>query len=261
MYWLSIRHSYGYVWAVTHQCIFEPLVFHICNNKRLHLRSRWTKTAISHIHSRHAPCVHFIDHLLGTIRTAPESYRGKRGGRLHLYVLQIITAENIYWIAALLVIFNASYAIAWTPLVTSYPIEVLPFSLRAKGYTICIFFVSAAVVFNQYINPIALAAIGWKYYIVYCAWIAFELVFVYFFIVETKGRTLEETALYVTQLLSAYESLTPPLRLFDGPEQISAMSEVDKVITIDASGSSLKDSDSSREKEKATELHVEELAN
>lgn len=116
--------------------------------------------------------------------------------------------------------------------------------------------------FNQYINPIALAAIGWKYYIVYCAWIAFELVFVYFFIIETKGRTLEETALYVTQLLSAYESLIPPFRLFDGPEQISAMSEVDKVITIDApESSSLKDSDSSREKEKATELHVEELSN
>jgi hypothetical protein len=29
---------------------------------------------------------------------------------------------------------------------------------------------------------------------VYCCWIAFELVFVYLFIVETKGRSLEETA-------------------------------------------------------------------
>ena len=86
---------------------------------------------------------------------------------------------------------------AYQPLIVSYSMEILPFSLRAKGYTIFAFSVSAALVFNQYINPIALAAISWKYYIVYCAWIAFELVFVYFFIIETKGRTLEETALYV----------------------------------------------------------------
>jgi hypothetical protein len=30
--------------------------------------------------------------------------------------------------------------------------------------------------------------------IVYCCWIVVELVFVYFFIIETKGRSLEETA-------------------------------------------------------------------
>ena len=28
----------------------------------------------------------------------------------------------------------------------------------------------------------------------YCAWLAFETVFLYFFVVETKNRTLEETA-------------------------------------------------------------------
>lgn len=36
--------------------------------------------------------------------------------------------------------------------------------------------------------------IGWKYYIVYIVWLAFETVFLYFFLVETKGRSLEETA-------------------------------------------------------------------
>ena len=43
-------------------------------------------------------------------------------------------------------------------------------------------------------NPIALSAIGWKYYIVYCCWLVVEFVFVYVFIVETKGLSLEETA-------------------------------------------------------------------
>ncbi len=32
------------------------------------------------------------------------------------------------------------------------------------------------------------------YQIVYCCWIAFELVYCYLFVIETKNRTLEETA-------------------------------------------------------------------
>lgn len=47
--------------------------------------------------------------------------------------------------------------------------------------------IMATVAFNQFVNPWALEAISWKYYIVYCGWLVFELVFVLFFIVETKG--------------------------------------------------------------------------
>ncbi|KAG8707207.1 hypothetical protein FRC08_000640 [Ceratobasidium sp. 394] len=54
--------------------------------------------------------------------------------------------------------------------------------------------VLAAIVFNQYTNPIALDALQWKYYLVYTVWLAFELVYIWLFAVETKGRSLEETA-------------------------------------------------------------------
>ncbi|KAG6830912.1 hypothetical protein H0H87_006835 [Tephrocybe sp. NHM501043] len=59
--------------------------------------------------------------------------------------------------------------------------------------------IKAAIEFDRtvasnYVNPIALDAIKWKYYVVYCVWLCFELVFLYFFVVETKNRTLEETA-------------------------------------------------------------------
>ncbi len=54
---------------------------------------------------------------------------------------------------------------------------------------------SASLVFNQYVNPIALDAIAWKYYLVYCVWLVFEFIFCYFYIVETSGnKSLEEIA-------------------------------------------------------------------
>ncbi|TCD62432.1 hypothetical protein EIP91_006893 [Steccherinum ochraceum] len=111
-------------------------------------------------------------------------------------------------VVAMIFLYSAFYAIAWSPLITSYCLEILPFNLRAKGYTLFSFAVSASLVFNQYINPLAMKAIGWKYYIVYCAWIAFELVYVYFFLVETKNRTLEETSV-----------------LFDGDDNVAKLQQ------------------------------------
>lgn len=50
--------------------------------------------------------------------------------------------------------------------------------------------VNCALVFNQYVNPIALDALNWKYYIVFCCFLACEFVFCWFFIKETKGQYL-----------------------------------------------------------------------
>lgn len=46
-----------------------------------------------------------------------------------------------------------------------YTVEILPYSLRAKGFNIFNFVISVALIFNQYVNPIALDAIAWKYYV------------------------------------------------------------------------------------------------
>jgi MFS family permease len=88
----------------------------------------------------------------------------------------------------------SAYSIALSPLLTCYTVEILPYQLRAKGLTISSLTVVSALVFNQYVNPIALLKLNWKYYIVYVVWIAVEAAFLYIFVVETKNRTLEETA-------------------------------------------------------------------
>ena len=75
-----------------------------------------------------------------------------------------------------------------------YVTEVLPTHLRAKGTNIMQIAATCCLVFNGYANPVAMEAISWKYYIVYCCIIAVEIVLVFFFFPETKGRSLEEIA-------------------------------------------------------------------
>ncbi|KAI0744334.1 general substrate transporter [Daedaleopsis nitida] len=98
------------------------------------------------------------------------------------------------FIAMILWYTNTSYQIAFTPLIVSYTVEILPFALRAKGFTVFNFTLTLALIFNQYINPIALATLGWKYYLVYVVWLLFEVGFIWRYLIETKNRTLEETA-------------------------------------------------------------------
>lgn len=78
----------------------------------------------------------------------------------------------------------------------NYTTEILPYGLRAKGFTWLNFCVTAALFFNQYINAIALDAIAWKYYLVYCVFLGFEVFVIYFFLIETRYTPLEEINKY-----------------------------------------------------------------
>jgi MFS family permease len=86
------------------------------------------------------------------------------------------------------------YDICFTPLLVAYTLEILPYGIRARGFALMNITVQFTLAFNEFVNPWALDAIGWKYYLFYCGWLLMELLFVLRYIVETKGRTLEETA-------------------------------------------------------------------
>lgn len=101
-------------------------------------------------------------------------------------------------VLAFIFLFYAFYDIAMSPLLVSYTVEIVPFKNRSKTLMLMQLSVCAALVFNQYANPEALAALNWKYYIFYCAVLAFEFVYCYLFVVETRGKhgplPLEEIA-------------------------------------------------------------------
>lgn len=81
----------------------------------------------------------------------------------------------------------AAAGFAWPGLTVSYTVEILPFKIRAKGLTLCFIGTSLAGIFNQYVNPIGLEALAWKFYIVYIVVLVLECLAIYFLYVETRG--------------------------------------------------------------------------
>jgi hypothetical protein len=127
-------------------------------------------------------------------------------------------------------LFSVFYSLAWSGLLVAYALEILPYKLRAKGLMIMNLTVQSALVLGKYVslfcyhptpfssrflslhtrrkhqltsfllsytNAIAwhnLAPHDWTFCLFYTLWDFLELLFVYFFYVETRGPTLEELA-------------------------------------------------------------------
>jgi MFS family permease len=83
---------------------------------------------------------------------------------------------------------------AWPGLTVSYSSEILPYNIRAKGLALCLGITALSGVLNQYVNPIGLTNIAWKFYFVYIVILVIEVICIWFIFVETKGPTLEELA-------------------------------------------------------------------
>ncbi|KAJ5494455.1 Major facilitator superfamily domain general substrate transporter [Penicillium fimorum] len=84
------------------------------------------------------------------------------------------------------------FSFGWTPLQAMYAVECLSYETRAKGMAMYSVFTNIALLVNQFGFGNAINAIGWHTYIILAAWNIVQGVFIYFFAVETNGRTLEE---------------------------------------------------------------------
>lgn len=89
-------------------------------------------------------------------------------------------------------LFMVIFSFGWTPMQALYPAEVLSYQARAKGLAFLGICAQVSTLINTFGLPVALEKIGWKVYLIFLFWDAFELVVIYFFVVETKGLTLEE---------------------------------------------------------------------
>ena len=126
------------------------------------------------------------------------------GGTMVVFVVWTICAQQYAVrgslpagkvIVACIFLFQTFYSIAWLNTVALYPMEICPYFMRAKAWALVLLVIYAAQIFGNYVNPVAIEAVGWKFYIYYCIWVTAIFIIVYFFFVETRGPTLEELAL------------------------------------------------------------------
>lgn len=89
-------------------------------------------------------------------------------------------------------LFGCLFAVGFTSMQPIYPGEVSSNKLRAKSMMIHQAVGSVGSFTNQFAAPIAMENISYWFYVFYALWDLVEMTFIYFFFVETKGRTLEE---------------------------------------------------------------------
>ncbi|KAH8884157.1 general substrate transporter [Thozetella sp. PMI_491] len=106
-------------------------------------------------------------------------------------------------VLAMIFLFSAFYHFV-SPISPTYIMEVVPYSLRSKASMMYQLSGNLAGVYNSFANPVAMKAIGWKYYIVWCIMIGIHFTVIFLFFPETKGRSLEEVA-----------------EVFDGPDALA----------------------------------------
>ncbi|KAK9798725.1 putative General substrate transporter [Seiridium cardinale] len=97
-----------------------------------------------------------------------------------------------YGVIVCLFLFDFMYNVACNPLLYSYPTEIMPFFMRSKGLAVKTFVGQTALIINMYVNPIALAAISYYYYVFFLALNCLWLFLIWMYFPETNGYSLEE---------------------------------------------------------------------
>ncbi|KAH7006989.1 lactose permease [Ilyonectria destructans] len=136
--------------------------------------------------------------LLDKLGRRPMMLWGLTGAMISYIFLTAFTANTdkhpnlAYGVIVAIYIFGIFFAWGFTPLQTLYAVECLENRTRAKGSGLNFLFLNIAMVVNTWGISEGIRKLGWKLYVIYIVWIGIEMVIIYFWFVETAGKTLEE---------------------------------------------------------------------
>ncbi|KAI9168093.1 Sugar transporter STL1 [Paramyrothecium foliicola] len=158
-------------------------------------------------------------------------------GSMALFVSMVIftagiavnTSTTSKMALAMLFVYEISFGMSWNSIPWLYAPEITPLKLRHIG--------SATATFSEWlwtfvialITPYAIATAGWKFYILFCIMILLNMPFVYFFLPETSGKTLEEIDfIFVKASASDPEGRSRPLEQYLNSKRPVAENEVSR---------------------------------
>ena len=98
-------------------------------------------------------------------------------------------------VVPMIFVYYFHYDIAVNPITYAYVAEIFPYELRSLGISVTYFSTYLALMFNLFVNPIAMKSIGWKYYILYIVINGLAFMLIWFVFPETRGHSLEEISL------------------------------------------------------------------
>jgi len=133
-------------------------------------------------------------------------------------------------VIAFIFIFNAFYATTWNGILTGYTVECMSYDIRPKLICSQNLLVQATITGFNYLNPVALKNIGWKYYIIIDIIIVLEIVMVYFTYPETSKITLEEVSIIFDGKKAVKNDLLEKQDIDAGEEHAQGKSDGDKAV-------------------------------
>ncbi|KAJ5620926.1 hypothetical protein N7510_004910 [Penicillium lagena] len=108
-----------------------------------------------------------------------------------IYVIHDVHRAGIA-VIAFIFIFNGFYSSTWNGILTGYTVECMSYDIRPKLICTQNLLVQATITGFNYLNPVALKNIGWRYYCIIDAIILLEIAMVFFTYPETSRITLEQ---------------------------------------------------------------------